>query len=100
MEPLRAGVIGCGGHAQAHLRMIREEPELHLAAVAEPDPDRRERARREWEPDACFADAGEMLDRCALDVVYVVTQPGHLLPLVLECLERGLHVSVEKPPGM
>lgn len=100
MTPLKVGVIGCGGHAQAHLRMVRDEPEMRLAAIAELDPARLERARSEYQPDAAFSDHREMLDRSDLDVVYVVTQPGHLLPIVLDCLERGLHVSVEKSPGM
>ena len=41
-----------------------------------------------------------MLDVCRPDVVYVVTMPGHLLPIVFDCLQRGLHTSVEKAPGM
>ena len=41
-----------------------------------------------------------MLDACRPDIVYVVTNPGHLLPIVLECLDRGIHTSVEKSPGM
>jgi predicted dehydrogenase len=41
-----------------------------------------------------------MLDRVRPDVVYVVTAPGHLLPIVLDCIERGIHTSVEKSPGM
>ena len=40
-----------------------------------------------------------MLDRARPDVVYVVTLPGQLLPIVRECLERGIHTSVEKSPG-
>ena len=30
----------------------------------------------------------------------MVTMPGHLVPLVRDCLERDLHTSVEKSPGM
>ena len=41
-----------------------------------------------------------MLDEVELDVVHVVTMPGHLLPILLEVLHGGVHVSVEKSPGM
>jgi predicted dehydrogenase len=100
MNPLNVAIIGCGGHAQSHFRMIRDEPDMRLVAIAEIDPERLERARAEHQPPHAFLDYREMLDRCALDVVYVTTMPGHLLPIVLDCLERDLHVSVEKSPGM
>ena len=100
MEHLNAAVIGCGGHAQSHFEMIAAEPRLRLAAVAEIDSDRLEQAATEHRPGQSFTDYRQMLDECDLDVVYVVTLPGHLLPIVLDCLERDLHVSVEKSPGM
>ena len=97
---LNAAVIGCGGHAQGHFRMIADEPRLHLKAIAEIDPERLGRNNEEHGPEAAFSDYRKMLDECDLDVVHVVTMPGHLLPIVTDCLERGLHVSVEKSPGM
>ena len=48
MSALKAAVIGCGGHAQLHLRMIDKEPRLHLVGVAEIDDTRREQAQAEW----------------------------------------------------
>ncbi|MDE3000935.1 MAG: Gfo/Idh/MocA family oxidoreductase [Gemmatimonadota bacterium] len=100
MSDLKAAVIGCGGHAQSHLQMIADEPRLRLAGIAELDEDRLRRNRADWAPEQAFADYREMLDTVAPDVVYVVTNPGHLLPIVLDCLERGIHTSVEKSPGM
>lgn len=99
-DALRAAVIGCGGHAQQHFRMIAAEPRLHLAAVAELDADRLDRAREEHRPERAFSDYGEMLETCDLDVVFALTMPGHLVPIALDCLGRDLHVCLEKPPGM
>ena len=100
MKELKVGVIGCGGHAQSHFRMIADEPRLHLAAIAEFDQERLERAAADHKPERAFEDYQDMLETADLDLVYVVTMPGHLLPIVLTCLEEGLNVSVEKPPGM
>ena len=100
MEPLRVGVVGAGGHAQSHFAMIEAEPEMELVAVAEIDPDRLATARNQHRPEYGFTDYREMLDTCSLDVVYVETMPGHLTQIVLECLERGVHTSIEKPVGM
>jgi predicted dehydrogenase len=97
---LRVGVIGAGGHAQGHFAMIAAEPRMRLVAVAEVDPARLEKARAQHAPERCFGDYRAMLDEVELDMVYVVTMPGHLLPIVTECLARGIHTSVEKSPGM
>ncbi|MCZ6635189.1 MAG: Gfo/Idh/MocA family oxidoreductase [bacterium] len=100
MDPLRVGIIGAGGHAQSHFAMIASEPEMDLIAVAELDPDRLAKAQQQHHPQSGFSDYREMLDNCNLDVVYVETMPGHGTAIVLDCLERGLHTSVEKPVGM
>ncbi len=100
MADLKVAVIGCGGHAQSHFRMIADEPRLRLVGIAELDEERLRKNQAEWGPECAFADYREMLDVCQPDVVHVVTMPGHLLPIVLDCLERGLHTSVEKAPGM
>ena len=100
MDQLRVAVIGCGGHAQRHFDMIAREPRLRLAAIAELDTGRRERATAQHRPERSFGDYRQMLESCDLDVVYVITMPLPIMQIVLECLEGGLHVSVEKPPGM
>ncbi|MDA0748287.1 MAG: Gfo/Idh/MocA family oxidoreductase [bacterium] len=100
MDKLRVGVIGAGGHAQVHFEMIAHEPEMDLVAVAEMNPERLAKAQEMYPPVQGFTEYREMLDICELDVVYVVTMPGHTVPIVLDCLERNLHTSVEKPAGM
>ena len=100
MAELKVGVVGCGNHAESHFREIAGEPRLHLAAIAELDPERLERAAAAHKPDAVFHDYQDMLQRTELDIVYVETMPGHLLPIVLVCLEEGINTSVEKSPGM
>jgi len=100
MDKLNVAVIGAGGHAQGHFSMVKNEPEMQLVAVAEITPERLEKAREQHQPEFAFLDYREMLDKCNLDVVYVETMPGHLLPIVLDCLERNIHTSIEKAPGM
>ena len=100
MADLKVAVIGCGGHAQEHFRMIAAEPRLHLVAISEIDDKRLERSRRQWQPERAFSDYRRMLDTCAADLVHVCTMPGHLTPIAMDCLQRDLHTSLEKPPGM
>jgi myo-inositol 2-dehydrogenase/D-chiro-inositol 1-dehydrogenase len=96
---LKVGVIGCGGHAQSHFAMIKAEPRMKLVAIAEVDEQRRTEAQAKHQPEAAFGDYRELLDKTQLDVVYVVTLAGHLLPIVQECLGRNIHTSIEKAPG-
>ena len=100
MEELKVGIIGCGGHAQGHFAMVKDEPRMRLVAIAEIDAERRAEAEAKHEPEFAFGGYRKMLDQVDLDLVYVVTMPGHLLPIVLDCLGHDLHTSIEKSPGM
>jgi virulence factor len=100
MADLRVAVIGCGGHAQTHFRQIAADPRLQLVAIAEIDDDRLQRDHVRWRPEQAFAEWRRMLDVCELDLVHICTLPGHIVPIALDCLQRDLHTSIEKPPGM
>lgn len=101
-DKLQVAIVGCGGHARFHFDMIKAEPRLQLAAVAEIDADRLSTAQAAHRPSrGGFQDYRRMLDELTdLDVVHVTTMPGFLVDIVLDCMERNLHVLVEKPPGM
>jgi myo-inositol 2-dehydrogenase / D-chiro-inositol 1-dehydrogenase len=95
-ETLSAGLIGAGWIAERHVAVIDDAPDVRLAAVCDADPERaaavadprRARSYVRWE---------EMLEREALDAVWVCTPPlAHRGPAV-EALRRGIHVYLEKP---
>ena len=52
MADLKVAVIGCGGHAQSHFRMIADEPRLRLVGIAELDEERLRKNEAEWGPDS------------------------------------------------
>jgi myo-inositol 2-dehydrogenase/D-chiro-inositol 1-dehydrogenase len=95
-QPLRVGIIGGGWIARRHVPAIDsaegvalvaacDADEPRAAAIAEP---RGARAYAQWE---------EMLEREALDAVWVCTPPLlHRGPAVA-ALERGINVYLEKP---
>ena len=100
MSNLKVAIIGAGGHAQGHFAMIKNEPEMDLVAVADIDESRLAHTSDEHGVTALFTDYREMLEKTDLDVGYVETFPGPLTDIVVDCLEAGLHTSVEKPPGV
>ncbi len=100
MDKLNTAVIGTGGHARGHLSMINDAEEMRLAAVCDLDEGRLEKAKADFNAERAFTDYREMIEKCDLDVVYVVTQPALTADISIYCLGKGLHTSVEKPPGL
>ena len=86
MDKLNTAVIGTGGHARGHFQMIKNAEEMRLVAVCDIDEERLERARAEYGVEKTFTDYREMIDKCDLDVVYVVTQPEPTADISIYCL--------------
>jgi UDP-N-acetylglucosamine 3-dehydrogenase len=96
LDVVRIGVIGVGAMGARHVETLERLDTAELVAVADPD---RERAagvigRR---PVAWHEDLSELLARDDLDAVCVATPSFSHAEIVLEALEAGLHVLVEKP---
>lgn len=94
----RGAVIGFGNVAvHGHLPGWFGRADVEIVAVADSFPARR-RACAEHVPRARFYDgAVELLDQVDVDFVDICTPPSSHAPLVLEALQRGLHVLCEKP---
>ena len=92
MRPLRIAIIGFGKIAgDQHVPAIAGNPRLELAATS---------SRSGNGPSPSFTDWREMLDQVAdLDAVGITTPPTVRYEIARACLERGLHVLLEKPPS-
>ena len=98
-------IIGIGNYGAVHLDVARRVTDAGLArltAVADiklsayPEVVSELRGRGV----ACYQTHREMLDRHPELALVTLPLPIHLhAPLTIECLERGLHVLVEKPPA-
>jgi predicted dehydrogenase len=98
-DAVRLGVVGGGLIAQlAHLPVLRAlDDRFAVRALAEPAaPLRDELARRHSIPTA-YADHRALLDAGGLDAVLVCSPNATHAPVVLDALDAGLHVLVEKP---
>jgi predicted dehydrogenase len=96
---VRLGVVGGGLIAQlAHLPALRALDRLFaVAALAEPDPDARTALSRRHGIPAAYADHAALLDRTDLDALLVCSPNATHARVVLDALDAGLHVLVEKP---
>jgi predicted dehydrogenase len=94
---LRVALIGCGQIADAHLQELRRTPAASVVAVCDLHLDLAQQAAQRFGVRAAFDSAARMLDVSRPDVVHVTTPPHTHRSLVLQALEAGAHVYVEKP---
>ncbi|MDR1518689.1 MAG: Gfo/Idh/MocA family oxidoreductase [Planctomycetota bacterium] len=97
---LEIGVVGAGVYGRTHLGAFKQRERLsgdmRLAAFAEINAEVRRTAERDFGVRG-YPSLAEMLGKERLDGVTVAT-PDHLHHrAVVECLEGGRHVFVEKP---
>jgi len=92
---LRVGVVGVGVMGSNHARVFADLPAVRLVGVADPDGKQRDFVSRAL---GCSAFSGvEPLLAQGVDAV-TIAAPTHLhRELALCCIERGVHVLVEKP---
>src|SRR5579862_1405237 len=101
MDPVRVAFIGAGGMANhVHYPSVAENPHARMVAVCDLDETKLERAAEKYGIPGRYTHYGDMLEREAIDAVYVVMPPMPLHPIVMDCLHAGKHVFTEKPPGV
>ncbi|MCY4613823.1 MAG: Gfo/Idh/MocA family oxidoreductase [Nitrospira sp.] len=94
MEVIRTGVIGVGHLGQHHARIYSELPQTRLVGVADLDQARRTEIGNRFGA-AHFGDYRSLLGQ--VDAVSVAVPTLQHRDVVLDCLEAGVHVLVEKP---
>jgi predicted dehydrogenase len=94
MRKVRTAVIGVGYLGRFHAQKYAALPNSQLVAVVDASEDNRSRVAAET---ACraVADYREILDE--VEAVSIATPTPLHYPIALDCLERGIHVLVEKP---
>ena len=92
MRPIRIAIIGFGKIAEdQHAPAIAANPRFELAASS---------SRSGKGPAPAFTDWRELIRSVdGLDAVAITTPPKPRYEIARECLERGLHVLLEKPPA-
>lgn len=98
---LRLAFIGCGGHSTTSLQpALCQVPEVEYVAACDLVEERAREAARRFGARAWYTDFVEMLEKEGLDAVVVVGHPKMHEEIGVECLRRGFHVLMEKPPSL
>ncbi len=102
MEKVRLGIIGVGNMGSSHIKNALKGtmPEIEITAVADIKPDRLDWAKEQLPEVKTFDTASALMDSGEVDAVLIATPHYDHPPLVIEALEKGLHVMSEKPAGV
>lgn len=101
---LRVGFIGCGGHSYRNIFPTFRYAPIDLYAVADINLERAEGYRRVFGAERAYDDYRVMLEREALDAVFIVTNyDEHGKPrypaIATDAMRAGANAWIEKPPA-
>ena len=102
-EKIRLGVIGIGNMGSAHAKSVFQEkcPDFVLTAVADSNPQRLTWAQEEFgEAVARFDTAQALIDSGLVDACIIAVPHYDHPSCAIACMQRNLHVLVEKPAGV
>lgn len=96
---LRLGLIGCGGNMQrAHLPRLKEDGDIEIAGVADPDETQAKALMALWGSEMAYYDDFRMLVRNEqLDAMLISSPHALHYEQARMSLQKGLHVLIEKP---
>ncbi|MBF73139.1 hypothetical protein CMK20_03015 [Candidatus Poribacteria bacterium] len=96
---IRFGIIGIGGTIGGTAKILVNETEAELVALADPDPNRRANILDGTRGVETFDDYKTMLQQVQLDAVCIGLPTWMHASATQDALESGLHVLCEKPPA-
>lgn len=95
--PLNIAVVGLGDVAQEHMRIWRKLNNVRLAAVCDSNELRAREVAGRWGIPFSSGDFGEIIRRESISIIDICTPPQTHCSLILQALNVGRHVIVEKP---
>lgn len=99
-QPLRIGVVGVGSHCRRNLLPAMAFLPVALRAVCDNSEEAAREAAARYNVGARFHDIDAMLASEPLDAVFLATGPASHPDLTCRALAAGVHVWMEKPPGV
>ncbi|MDO5649549.1 MAG: Gfo/Idh/MocA family oxidoreductase [Gallicola sp.] len=107
MAKLKCAIIGCGRISYKHVEAIANNDDyLELTAVCDVIEERALEKKKQYLqefPDreiAVYTNYQEMLEKEDLDIAAIATESGYHGDIAIHCLEKNLHVMIEKPMAM
>ena len=99
-ERLNVAVVGVGSHAYRNVLPTMTFLPVRIKAFCDINIERAELAAEQYSVEACYDNMSEMFRSEELDAIFLCTPPRLHPELTCEGLDAGVHVWLEKPPGM
>lgn len=97
-RPVRAAFVGLGRIYDLNVRGYRDNPDVEVVALIDPDEERRRQRAAEWPGAATFATAADLAaSGVEVDAVEALLPAPLHRDGVLELLSHGWHVNLQKP---
>jgi predicted dehydrogenase len=96
--PIKVGFIGCGGVSRGHIRRICDNSAAEIVALCDTSRDAmKDKAKLVGRKLPFYTDYKAMLAKEELDAAIICTPHTLHFQEAMDCLDRGMHVLVEKP---
>lgn len=97
---LNVAVVGVGSHAYRNVLPTMTFLPVRLKAFCDVNIDRAKITAEQYGVPRCYENMQDMLMNEELDAVFLCVPPRFHPELTCEALDAGVHVWLEKPPGM
>jgi len=97
---LNVAVVGVGTHGYRNVLPTMTFLPVCIKAFCDVNIDRAKLTAEQYGVKSCYADMAEMLRHEKLDAIFLCVPPRLHPELTCEALDAGMHVWLEKPPGM
>ena len=97
---MNVAIVGLGEIAQRHLKFWRKTNNIKVVAVCDSNKSRAEKTAGAWGIPAYSDNLGEIFQGQSISIVDICTPPQAHCSLILQALDAGCHVIVEKPLTM
>jgi len=99
-QPIKWGILGCGGIAHKVASDMKLVPKTTLKAVASKDKLRAKKFGSKYHVTNCYGSYEALAKDPEIDIVYVATRHPQHAEATLLCLQHGKAVMCEKPFAM
>jgi len=101
LSRIKLGIIGCGGISHYHAGHLLNIPEVDVVAISDINEPNMSKLRngfpRLLSRSKTFEDYKDMLNAVKLDAVEILTPHALHFEQAMQCLDRDLHILIEKP---
>jgi len=101
MGKVKIAVIGAGAMANnVHYPSLYSIKDVEIVGISDLMQDRMKETAEKYKIRGEFVDYKEMIEKTSPDGVYIIMPPHHLYDITIYCMNLGLNVFIEKPPGI